>query len=541
MNGIRTSRQSTLSAFTGLILLALAWFYLAPVQLGGRAVYLIIDGISMQPTFYTGDLVILHQTDRYEIGDAAAYQLPNGGIVIHRIIGQEGDRFIFLGDNKPAPDMYRPLLSEMVGKYQFHIPGLGKLVSQHGQEDQLLSTPQLLLTGLGFLTLIPGAKKPSKRQRLKKRKEQPGSMNQFNQNKINKSDLLLFLIVLAVISAALVYLGFSQPLTRPQEKNITYTQKGTFSYSAPAPPGIYSSDQVQTGEPIFRALINQVTVSFDYEFDSEETPDALTGSYTIIAEVEHSNGWKSSLELVPETSFSGQNFNMSTAVDLSEIQGILDNLQQQTGLSSSEYTLVIIPKVRVAGLLHQQPVEDEFAPRLTFDFSPVQISLTKSKTDRSGDSAEKQLEPSQSGSVKTEQEAPNSFSVYRFQVFISLVRYIGLSGLMISLSGLIILGVTMVRAQQAGEAARIQFKYGGRLTPIRETHLTNEEDVVEMASIDDLIRLGERQGCPILYFVRGSTHHYLVKDAFTTYRYQVSENWGEHDPRDIDQVLTEST
>jgi hypothetical protein len=200
----------------------------------------------------------------------------------------------------------------------------------------------------------------------------------------------------------------------------------------------------------------------------------------------------------------------------------VDNLTQQTGLSSGHYTLTIVPMVTISGILHQQVVADEFSPRLTFDFDTVQMMLAESKSAMAGKSAGKLLEPSQAGNVTVEQEAPNVFSIYRFQIPIIVLRYTGLIGLIISLGGLSVSSAAMLHANQADEATRIQFKYGGRLTHIRASTF-RENDRVEMVTIDDLILLGERQGCPLLYYTSDSTHHYLVKDGLTTYHYQTSQ------------------
>ncbi len=40
----------------------------APAKLGGAAGYVLVNGISMEPRFHTGDLVIVRQADRYQVG-----------------------------------------------------------------------------------------------------------------------------------------------------------------------------------------------------------------------------------------------------------------------------------------------------------------------------------------------------------------------------------------------------------------------------------------------------------------------------------------
>ena len=62
----------TVAAFVG-------WFLLfAPTAVGGPATYIWVSGTSMEPTFMSGDVVILRRSDAYGIGDVVAYRVPAG-------------------------------------------------------------------------------------------------------------------------------------------------------------------------------------------------------------------------------------------------------------------------------------------------------------------------------------------------------------------------------------------------------------------------------------------------------------------------------
>src|SRR5689334_25447687 len=69
-------------------LLYLTW----PQSLGGSIAYVKVNGHSMDGTYKSGDLVIVHRADDYRTGDIIAYRIPkdefgSGAQVIHRIIG----------------------------------------------------------------------------------------------------------------------------------------------------------------------------------------------------------------------------------------------------------------------------------------------------------------------------------------------------------------------------------------------------------------------------------------------------------------------
>ena len=508
-----------------LAIIPVIWLYLLPVQFGGRAVYLIISGRSMEPTFYEGALVFLHQTDNYKIGDIAAYYEPfTGGIIIHRIIAKRGERFILLGDNKPRIDPLQPTLSEMVGKYWFHLPALGKIARSFRVNHGDWPT-QTLVTVAGFILMIPKVMRKSQPQkRSHSRKEQP--VSQSNQHKISITDLVLFLVALAFASSLLAFLAFSTPSSHLVNDNQAYEQWGTFSYAAKAPPGIYSADEVQTGQPVFRRLINKVAVIFDYEFTSE-LPANVHGTYRVIAELSHDNGWNSTFELLPQTPFDTHTFSTRAILDLAQIQTLIDNLEQQTGLHGQRYTLAIIPEVAVSGSLNSQPLQDEFSPRLDFELDAVQLRLESSPASANQPPPDP-LKPSQVGQVKGKRLAPNTLSIFNFMLDVSTARQIAIVGLAISLGSLPFLGVLLFRAHRADEAARIQFKHGKLLIPIQASSVAKAEEVVEMAAIDDLVRLAEREGRMILYHANGTGHHYLLKDGPITYHYHLKPTNDDH-------------
>ncbi len=75
-----------------MIGLAAIWLAFAPANLGGQVSYVLVNGISMEPGFHTGDLAIMRLATNYQVGDIVAYaDAQMNANVIHRIIGIEGD------------------------------------------------------------------------------------------------------------------------------------------------------------------------------------------------------------------------------------------------------------------------------------------------------------------------------------------------------------------------------------------------------------------------------------------------------------------
>ncbi len=132
------------------ILAVLFWVqYLRPQSLGGRAGYVLVSGKSMLPRYHTGDLVLVERQPSYHVGELIAYRVPKGdpmagAQVIHRIIGGDAQHgFGVKGDNRTAPDVWRPKPGDIVGAKALRIPDAIVIL-------QFLRSPM-------FLALLAGA------------------------------------------------------------------------------------------------------------------------------------------------------------------------------------------------------------------------------------------------------------------------------------------------------------------------------------------------------------------------------------------------
>ena len=115
--------------------LAIWVFILRPQSLGGPAMYIVVRGTSMVPTYQNGDLVIVQSAPAYVAGDAIAYRVPSGEIgeghvIVHRIKGGNGmDGFSVQGDNNDAIDPWTPRATDIAGKSWVVVPGVGGFIA----------------------------------------------------------------------------------------------------------------------------------------------------------------------------------------------------------------------------------------------------------------------------------------------------------------------------------------------------------------------------------------------------------------------------
>jgi len=115
------------SVFT-IVCIVVIWVFFAPMELGGQVKYVVISGSSMLPLMTNGDLAIVRPAPYYQVGDVVAYDHPEIGMIIHRIVEQRGEHFVLQGDNNGWIDGYSPTSNDIYGKLWLQIPQGGKIV-----------------------------------------------------------------------------------------------------------------------------------------------------------------------------------------------------------------------------------------------------------------------------------------------------------------------------------------------------------------------------------------------------------------------------
>lgn len=158
------SSRAKASLLLGIALLVVWFVLLRPLFLGGPASYIIISGRSMEPTLRSGDLALILREDTYTEGDIVAFPVQ-GGVVVHRIVGGTAtEGYVIQGDNKEAPDMWRPTADQILGKMWLHVPGAGRYVLALRQPLVFA----LVIGAIAALFLLPLPRRESRRKRRKR-------------------------------------------------------------------------------------------------------------------------------------------------------------------------------------------------------------------------------------------------------------------------------------------------------------------------------------------------------------------------------------
>ncbi|MEX2292051.1 MAG: DUF5305 family protein [Mycobacteriales bacterium] len=457
------------------------------------------NGISMQPRIAAGDLVLVGPASSYGVGDSAAYYSPMlETVVLHRIVAVEGDRFVFQGDNNSWLDPEKPTLDDLVGKELLHIP-------QGGIWLKRLTSPPAL-AAYTFLLLAGGAAAATtKRQR---RKERRTVSRHRSTSSASLSTLPPALRPVAATAAAVGLLGvalgglsWTRPTTTTAAAPASVDSSIDFSYTATVPESAaYDGTTVTAPQPVFRALTDSVDVTYSY--------DGRPGRIAVDAELSTASGWRSTLHLAPARPLPAQH-DGSVTLDLSAFEDRAEAAAAVIGIPAGSLTVTVIPRIWMDG-------GGQFAPRLPLTLDGLTLKPA----------SEEALTASTSSTEPEAGTAPAQLSALARSVDVSTARTVSVAALLLAaFLGLVLLVLGRILSP-ASEADRIRQRHKDLLLPVLPIALTLGRPVVDVDSVDHLVRLAERYGLLVLHWERGGVTTYVVQDEGTTYRFR---SWAPHE------------
>lgn len=138
------------AAVVGVVVCIVLLWLLWPARFGGSTTFVVVSGSSMEPTFHTGDLLVVREGVP-RVGDVVAFRIPGrDGQIVHRVIDRRADGTLLVqGDNRESPDMPMPTDADVIGVSSLLVPRGAIWV-------RLLTSPLVLGVGVGSWVLASG-------------------------------------------------------------------------------------------------------------------------------------------------------------------------------------------------------------------------------------------------------------------------------------------------------------------------------------------------------------------------------------------------
>jgi signal peptidase I len=506
-----TLRISTIIFVVATLAVAvLGWLFLGPVQLGGSTGYVITKGSSMQPLIQQGDLVLLRKHSTYKVGDVVGYHNSElHHVVLHRIIAINGDKLTMKGDNNNFVDGQHPTMSDVVGEKWVRLPHVGSALVwvQKPTNAGILALGAMILAAAGTETV----------RKRKKPKGGPAAAQPKAPRRIGAAWIAP--TVLLALSCVLGLAAFGRSTTTTVSQPGAYQQTGDFSSVAHTQPSVaYPTGLVTIHQTAFTRLVPTVQMSFRYMLSSLR-PAAISGEKWMKLKLSSiDTGWSRTFTLADPTKFTGPTTVVRGTVSLSELAGVIAQLQKQTKILSTNYRVSILPSVHIKGAIGGQAVDKVFSSQLDFVFDGLKFGIDQGSGLAGATHSATHVMTIGTGDVQKKQ----SLDLKIVKMSVSSARTVALVGIVLALLVFVAVSSIAYRRRTADEPAIIERLYSHLLLPV--SNLPQVDHVVDVDNMDALATLADRYDRSILHYHEGAEHTYLLQDEGVVYRYLVSEN-----------------
>jgi signal peptidase I len=526
----------------GVIALACLWYSFAPVALGGSTTYVVTDGISMQPRFHSGDLVLVRGQSDYRVGQIVAYHSKVfHTIVFHRIIARDGGRYVFKGDNNNFVDFEHPARSQLIGALWMHFPGAGAKLNS-------VRSPALiaLLFTAATLLLAGGVFVRRRRRRGRQRRAEVGAQSSMRRLPQSFNEPLAGVLTIGLLAllpfVALALLAFTRPPSSLRPATIPYKQSGTLSYAADASPGpTYDGDRAVTGDALFTHVVHNVDLRFDYLFHTA-VKHSLKGRLWLDATIASTTGWQTTFALGRPLSFRGDRARLDANLSVPALLSLVHRVEDSTAVKGS-YTLTLVPHVSAAGRLDTLPLKATYSPRIQFSLNPLELqplnsaggTLANQASQTNPKSSASPFTPSEAGSAMGRRSQSLFLSLKVARMSVSSARWIALGGIAAIVLALLAL-IALVRPREREESETIRTRYGRVIVPVERVWQLPGVAVIDVADMEALARIAERYDRSILHEQTADGDAFWVTDESGQFRYAI----GASEPITIEQDAVEA-
>jgi hypothetical protein len=297
-----------------------------------------------------------------------------------------------------------------------------------------------------------------------------------------------------------------------------------FDYMAEANPNVYDQPTIQAGEPLFLELNCTLDISMVYVLASTEPID-VSGSYRTLALVSEPNGWKRTLELIPDTPITDGRFGAQASVDVCGIQRLIEQMTELTGANRNTYDVEFVTEIELTGAIGGNAFHENVSPSLNFGLDPVQLYLQKNGLEDS-----ELLDWESSGQINKTKRVPNMLSFLGLTLPVIFVRVFAIIGLVVSVGGGIFLSMPLLSPSK-NPVQTTHARYSSLIIRAENLPTTKKSHpTIEVQNMDDLARLAQQSGALILETVQGDEHRFSVILDTTIYSYTIRDESKASEP-----------
>jgi hypothetical protein len=195
--------------------------------------------------------------------------------------------------------------------------------------------------------------------------------------------IICFALAGALLVASIVGLGYSAAAPTEEVPTAKYEHRGHFDYTVYLKPNILYGDVILTEEGekeevpmiFFRDIITEISLAFSYNFSCSQSLSSVTNNVVVSIVAENPDVWQKQMTQLEEL-HEGTEFRVDFPLDLSGLDGIIDDIEKEIGITSSKRQFIIRAVVTTAAeTTLGQIIEDTFKYELPAILTAKKLEL----------------------------------------------------------------------------------------------------------------------------------------------------------------------
>lgn len=334
---------------------------------------------------------------------------------------------------------------------------------------------------------------------------------------------ITILAIVGILGLALGLIALARPATKVEAQKLSYSQSGTFAYSATAPArSVYGASGLTTGQPIVTKLVGPVHATFDYKLTSD-APVAVHGTAALTLTVNLGQGLKKTFPVTDSKPFTGDTASVAGVLPLDQVQTFIDLAGHDLGVGAGSNTTVTLrPEIKVNGTVGGRELKPvTYAPSLPFTLSGGTLTPSSQSDGASqGAAPTDQFRPSSDGAVSYSASVPNTVPLLFVHPQVRPAMYAGFGVALICLLLCLWFARPLRAGRSVGDRDRIRALYGAQLVPVTAID-AHYGPIVEVTGIEALAELAKKYESMIMQLMEPEADSYLVWDNGIMFRYRV--------------------
>lgn len=311
-----------------------------------------------------------------------------------------------------------------------------------------------------------------------------------------KIGLIAVLVIFIITSSFLLYKTVKYPGFESYKIPLyRYNNKAAVNYRVFLKPNIlYETNSLDEGMLYITELVDYIKTTFNYEFSGDKVAD-IKGTYDIVAKVQGFNTekekviniWEKNYTLVSKKNFTVDDKTKSVKeeinIRLNEYNDFVKQVIESTKINC-ETNLNIIMNINLSGNIDNKQIEETINPSIVIPLNVKMFQITGNTNIEKPGTIEE---------TRQVQLPVNKKQVILYGIILGV--------LVIVLALLIFMteGIEVKKDPHEKLLKQIFKKHGDRLVALSSNLTFNTEHVVMVKSIDDLVRIADEVGKPIMY------------------------------------------